>query len=285
MHVLLNTTVVRMEIGQLTTLIEEHGLLEHQADILASVRPAIALGLGQAEPGQIGQSRIGGMPDLPASIAWPQDVRLHKYLCFLLQIDLAELPVFPENPFPRQGMLYLFASEDEDPEQFVVYTGSELLVPAQLPETAQFVTDWYEDLIAHRLMFTLFADLPRWATSDYGALCDRLQLDEDRFEDLTRALSRNSVGKLLGHVAGIGHDPREDAYIVREVNPAWLYNYEQRGTLDMTGAQHWHNLLQLNSSSAVRLMFGDAGYLQLLVHQEDLRRQDFSRIYVNLESS
>lgn len=43
-----------MEIRQLITLIEERGLLEHQADILASVRPAIALSLGQAELGKIG---------------------------------------------------------------------------------------------------------------------------------------------------------------------------------------------------------------------------------------
>lgn len=78
------------------------------------------------------------MPDLPASIAWPQDDQ-HKYLCFLLQINFAELPTFPENLFPKRGMLYLFASEDS--EQFKVYTGSELLAPAQLLETAQFVTD------------------------------------------------------------------------------------------------------------------------------------------------
>lgn len=30
---------------------------------------------------------------------------------------------------------------------------------------------------------------------------------------LTRALDVQSVGKLLGHAAGIGHDPRECAYL------------------------------------------------------------------------
>jgi uncharacterized protein YwqG len=102
---------------------------------------------------------------------------------------------------------------------------------------------------------------------------------------LGRTLSENTVGKLLGHVSGIGHDPREDAYVVREVNPEWLYNYEQHRTLDMTRAQNWHNLLEVESSISVDLTFGDAGYLQVLVHGEDLKRQDFSRVYVNLESS
>ena len=274
-----------MNLEPLIALIEVHGLSAYQAELLAKVRPAIALHLGQAQPGQVGQSRIGGVPDLPASIAWRQDDRLHKYHNFLLQINLAELPVLTEHPFPPQGMLYLFASDDDDPQQCLFYLGSEPLLPAQLPATAQFATDGYEDLIAHQLTFTLFADLPRWATSDHETLCDRFQIDEECYEELTRSLSRNCVGKLLGHVAGIGHDPREDAYVVREVNSQWLYNYEQRGRLDMTGAQRWRNLLQVDSIDAVRLMFGDAGYLQLLVHDDDLRRQDFSRIYVNLESS
>ena len=123
----------------------------------------------------------------------------------------------------------------------------------------------------------------RWATNDFYALVEHI--DEEKLDDIGRALSKNSIGKLLGHVSGIGHDPREGAYIVREVNPDWLYNYEQRRTLDMTPAKNWQNLLMVDSSNSVNLMFGDAGYLQVLVHAEDLKRQDFSRVYLNLESS
>jgi hypothetical protein len=197
-----------MSIKPLIDLIQVYNLSAYQADLLASARPAIALNLDQVQSGKLGQSRIGGVPDLPASISWLQADRSPLYLCFLLQINLAELPTFTENPFPKQGMLYLFASDDDDPKQLVMYTGSEPLAPAYLPETAQFTTDWGKDLIPHRLSFNLFADLPRWSSDDYDALCDRLQLDEARFNDLTEALSKNSIGKLLGHAAGIGHDPR-----------------------------------------------------------------------------
>ena len=276
-----------MNFEQLTMLIHEHGLSEHQDDILTSVRPAIFMKLGQAELGQKGQSRIGGVPDLPKSIPWPKDALLNRYLCFLLQINLAQLPTFSENPFPKQGILYLFTTDENEinAEQVMFYDGSEPLQPARLPEDALFITDWYENLVAHRLEFDLFPDIPRWATNDFYALCERLKLDELKLDDLGRTLSENTVGKLLGHVSGIGHDPREDAYVVREVNPEWLYNYEQHRTLDMTRAQNWHNLLEVESSISVDLTFGDAGYLQVLVHGEDLKRQDFSRVYVNLESS
>jgi hypothetical protein len=275
-----------VDLEQFTTLIHEHGLSEYQDQILASVRPAILLRLGQAEPGHKGQSRIGGVPDLPLSIPWPQNAPSSSYLCFILQINFAHLPTFSENPLTKRGMLYLFADESENSaEQLVFYDGSEPLEPAHLPEDTRLITDWYENLVTHRLEFEFFPDIPRWATNDFYGLCDRLNLDELKLNDLCRTLSKNSVGKLLGHASGIGHDPREDAYIVREVNPEWLYNYKQRQSLDMARAQNWHNLLEVESSTTVNLMFGDAGYLQVLIHGEDLKRLDFSAVYVNLESS
>ncbi|ODH02971.1 hypothetical protein A4S05_21810 [Nostoc sp. KVJ20] len=275
-----------MDLEDLTTLIHEHGLSEYQDEILASVRPAILLKLGQAEPGHKGQSRIGGVPDLPLSIPWPKNSFLDRYLCFILQINFAELPTFPDNPLTKRGMLYLFASESSNSaEQLVFYDGSEPLESIHLSQDTRLITDCYDNLVTHRLEFELFPDIPRWATNDFEQLCARLNLDELKLNDLGRTLSENSVGKLLGHASGIGHDPREDAYIVREVNPEWLYNYEQRQTLDMTRAQNWHNLLEVDSSRAVDLMFSDAGYLQVLIHGEDLKQLDFSTVYVNLESS
>lgn len=35
---------------------------------------------------------------------------------------------------------------------------------------------------------------------------DRLNLDEEKLADLGRSLSPNSIGKLLGHVSGIGQN-------------------------------------------------------------------------------
>lgn len=279
-----------MDLKSLITLIQEYGLSAYQTDLLENVRPAIALHLEPLQERQPGQSRIGGLPDLPDSVSWPQDRYSGDYLDFLLQINLAELPIFPDNPLPQQGMLYLFNTDSlaELPDPFVVYGGDEPLVPASLPEGAEFAVDWYRDVIEHRLTFSLFADLPRWATSDHEAICDRLELDEDSYNDLTRALDGRSMGKLLGHVAGIGHDPRERAYLTCEVEPDQLSNLptdEQRHQLAIGGARQWCNLLQVDSTKAINLLFGDSGYLQLLVHEADLHRQNLSRIYMNLESS
>ncbi|MEL6814657.1 MAG: DUF1963 domain-containing protein [Cyanobacteria bacterium J06598_3] len=53
----------------------------------------------------------------------------------------------------------------------------------------------------------------------------------------------------------------------------------------MTHAQCWRNLLTVQSSGSADLWFGDAGYLQVLIHEDDLSRMDLSRVYVGLESS
>jgi hypothetical protein len=286
-----------MNLEPLTSLIRKQGLEEHQQTFLATVKPAIAISLAEKGQGNIGQSRIGGYPDLPVSLSWP----LHPHpnhrrpLCFILQLNFSELPEFAENPLPKKGMLYLFQGEgDNDAEQLVIYQGDEPLQPTRLPEDTVFITDWYSDLVAHTLEFSLFADIPRWSSDDFEALAKKLFGEDGDSEDLLNGLggsltdyAENYVGKLFGHVSGIGHDPREDAFVVREVNPDWLYksNELRNNNVDLTKAKFWQNLLELHSDDDANVMFGDAGYLQVLIHENDLKKQDFSKVYVNLESS
>lgn len=277
-----------METGRLDGLIKDYGLDAHRDAILAAARPALYLRLGEAGQGTPGESRIGGIPDLPDSMAWPADPLLGRLRSFLLQINLGDLPAFAENPFPRRGMLYLFADENEDDaDQLILYTGDEPVRARQPAADAEFITDWYDGLIPHRLVVEPGADIPRWATDEFYAFAATVGMedDEDGLSDLGSALSGGSVGKLLGHVSGIGHDPRGDAYVVREVNPEWRFAYDKRRTLDMTGAANWTNLLELDSDNAVNLLIGDAGYMHVLAHAGDLRRGDFSRVWLNMESS
>lgn len=80
---------------------------------------------------------------------------------------------------------------------------------------------------------------------------ETLELAEDQLDacgSLTRELApEDSLGRLLGYAAGIGHDPREDAYVAREVNREWLYNFAERARLDLAGAERWQHLLTVGS--------------------------------------
>ncbi len=281
------------DLEELEELIEECGLSGHRDAILATAKPAVFIYLDERPAGRNGESRIGGIPDLPESLPWPDDPTGRRRLCFLMQISLHELPVFAQSPFPRRGMLYLFGDEGgRDAGRVMVYTGREPLLPTEPPVGKPLATDAYDDLVAHRIGFQFAPDVPRWATRDFYELCKSFGPEhegefeyEDALDSLGHVLSEGAVGKLLGHAAGIGHDPREDAYVVREVNPALRYDFAERGTLDMSRVANWHNLLKVHSSDEVNLVFSDSGYLQALVHRDDLERLDFSRAYVDLQSS
>jgi uncharacterized protein YwqG len=60
----------------------------------------------------------------------------------------------------------------------------------------------------------------------------------------------------------------------------------ERAADDLGGLpSEWIPLLQLGWDEKVGFCFWDAGTLTFTIHQEDLRRCDFSRVHVRLETS
>lgn len=273
-------------------LIRQHGLTEIEDAILAAVRSAVRLHLGEPDPSP-GESRIGGWPDLPASLDWPLS-EAGEALTFLLQLNLRDVPHFAGNPLPTRGMLYLFLGLDEpasDVEhRLMLYTGTEELSPRPLPD-APPANENYGDLPPHGLVTVLAPDLPRWTSRAHEALTEDLSEDEqEAYDALCESLRtgqgghREEVGQLFGHVTGIGHNAEEDAFVVRDVAWQW-HDYEKRDTLDLTGAKTWRNLLRLHSVQALDLTFWDAGYLHLLIRERDLEALNFSGTYAAVETS
>ncbi|WP_391558261.1 DUF1963 domain-containing protein, partial [Robertmurraya sp.] len=55
----------------------------------------------------IGASKIGGRPDLPPHLEWPESVDLGP-IPFIGQINLSELPAEAYPTLPNEGILYFF---------------------------------------------------------------------------------------------------------------------------------------------------------------------------------
>ena len=90
---------------------EECGLAERWPRLRALARPCHAVELGpDADLDRLGASRLGGLPDLPAGMAWPE--RDGGLLTFIGQINLGEVPRLP-TPLPENGILYFFLGVDE----------------------------------------------------------------------------------------------------------------------------------------------------------------------------
>ena len=90
-------------------LIREHAPTRLQSQLIALLRPAIALTATRTHDAQIplGASKFGGAPDVPSDFVWP--MWNEKPLGFLAQINLEEVAAFDiENYLPKNGWLSFF---------------------------------------------------------------------------------------------------------------------------------------------------------------------------------
>ncbi|WP_161880338.1 DUF1963 domain-containing protein [Deinococcus alpinitundrae] len=269
-------------------LIAAHQLTEHTQVILELLRPAVYFTLGAAGEG-LAHSRLGGRPDLPAELDWPSDED-GAPLTPLLQLSLQDIPVFAGNPFPSSGLLSVFVGLDESawdvPQRVFLFEAESVLAPRPLPENAR-TSDMLSEVVPHHLKLELGMDLPRWATAQEDRLTQAMSSEQQsQYWALLRELEpKGTVGRLLGYAAGIGHDPRQDAYISREVPGMGVDDFARRVELDLNLAEHWQHLLTLNSINALDLIIWDAGYLQFLIKDSDLATLEFGQIYAAVETS
>ena len=87
-------------------LLDAHGLTARRDAIAALIRPAIGLRT-RAPTGAdlaVGATRVGGEPDLPLGVAWPEGD--DGPLLFVLQVDLADVAALDlEGRLPEDGLL------------------------------------------------------------------------------------------------------------------------------------------------------------------------------------
>ncbi len=92
--------------------LEANGLGALADTIAPAARPALILdrSLLEREPEELGATRLGGRPDLPAGTTWP---RCHGYAqTFLAQLRLRDLPAEASELSGHDGTLLFFAHVD-----------------------------------------------------------------------------------------------------------------------------------------------------------------------------
>jgi len=261
------------------------GLKKYEAQLLPHARLAFELHLDGESEGKLGESRWGGTPDVSQNWQWPFKGKFPMQ--FFGQINLADLISDAENPFPSTGLLQFFADGSSNAAFIALLDANQSLQVAQVPEMeAEF-----DEMPAHRLKIVPRADLPQWATSDYQELTRDFSDDEQEAYGKVANVTESGrpgplfAGQLLGHVAGIGIDPREDASIAHELAPELRFDYAKRAEIDLSGARHWRNLAMFDSIRALDFFFGDAGYFGFLIPEDDLANLAFERIFAHMQSS
>ena len=270
--------------------LELAGLAAWSDQIAALDRESIRLQSGEISDEEVlatGNSRLGGDPDLPPTLVWPE--WRGKPLSFIAQIALSEMPRLSDQHLPADGLLsFFYEAEQQDVWGFdpvdrgawrVLWSPDHDLERRTTPEA---VADdgRYQ---ACRLAGTVEINHVPWESSDLdtlGMTRDELFSYADVVED-----EDPPVHRLLGHPEPIQGDMQLEAQLVTN----GLYcgdesGYEDPRAADLRdGAVDWRLLLQIDSDDAAGMMWGDAGRLYFWMTEDAIERRDWNSAWMILQ--
>lgn len=226
----------------------------------------------------IGQTKIGGSPDLPLDISWPCYTN-GKPLGFQAQINLAEIDSEFKGPLlPESGILYFFSvfgwqdSDDADPNvpkgkynfnwTRVIYvdTGKRTLTRLKTPDgTKQFK--------ASAVCFVPTITFPNDKKEPALVALDAKRPAKSRIVELA-ATYHAAIQFKLGN-------PNRNLLL-------GFTEFQQDFVKDIAA----HNLIllfQLSSDGNSEMCWGDAGNLYFWISREDLQNLNFSNIYADYQ--
>jgi uncharacterized protein YwqG len=236
-----------------------------------------------------GTSKLGGSPDLPSNISWPE---LHGTPhSFIAQIHLNDLQAFSfTHALPAQGMLWFFYDAQqqtfgEDPQDaagwHIFYHPSDqqltrTAAPAKLPSNARFpaatITFAPELTLAQQPQLEL-PDL-QWSDDDQ-AKYDPIfsQFYDEAGKDAPRH-------QLLGHPYTIQDDMRVQCELLsngKTLDDPQADDYAKT-------ANQWHLLLQIDSDDSLHMQWGSAGLLYYWLKQSAPDTHQFDPNWLVLQS-
>ncbi len=263
-------------------------IAEHMEYLNSLRQPAIAL----RKSGERRFSKIGGLPNLPDALAWPQ--WKGKSLAFLCQLDLADLPSAPGLPeLPRTGCLYFFYDQEQstwgfDPKD----QGSwqVLYVPDQVRDCPpREAPPGLEENCLYRekpVTFSLVQLYPDWQDSRVQSLglADRqveeyLTLRDSVFAD-------QPAHHLFGYPSPIqDNDMDLECQLVTHglyCGDDVAYHDGRKSKLE-PGRTDWTLLLQLDTDDDTRMRWGDCGMLYFWIRKDDLKAGRFADCWMILQ--
>jgi len=251
--------------------------LGHLARPAVQLRPAAARGF----------TRLGGLPDLPAALAWP-DFR-GRPQAFLAQIDLAELHAAHASFLPSEGQLHFFYDQHQGVWGFDPKDAGGWHVHYSRDPHGTLRERPAPDALAAGARFAPFPVAPHVISVLPGP--DRLppevfdrERDGDAYEALrSAAFGRDRRHQLLGYPTPVQNDAMELECQLAS-NGVYVGNsagyQDPRAEALTPGAADWRLLLQLDSDDTPGFMWGDAGTLYFWIREDDARRADFSKTWL-----
>ncbi len=259
----------------LAEMIDSHDLQDRRADIERLALRALRLTTSSIDESQmpLGRSKIGGHPDLPASLAWPT-FHGKRPLSFLAQINLGD--VRPDQrlvELPERGILCVFSVYGWQEEG-----SSDPDVPRGDPQPA-----WTQILLCDDPVAPLrrhatpddVSEYPAANVSFHPTLClptstdepsvAALDLDDDeteQFDEMTSAYA---------YAANYANGPRDRHLLLGYAD--WV-----QYVIEPVKQHDLRLLFQLASDQNTGMCWGDGGYIYAMISKPDLQQRRFANI-------
>ncbi len=277
----------------LERLVEKHGLGVMAGEIRVAAKPSIALvPTRKTDPSSLQFSRLGGLPQLPASLVWP--THQGRALTFIAQIQLSELDGLESIPeCPRHGRLYFFCDvesvppsgwEAEEASRWrVLFTADEAEPLSEAPAPPELAP--YELLHPLSILTHRAITIPAPRSIELSRLPE---MDSDVWEQYMALMNDLSVGsprhQLFGHPDAIQGCMQRTAQFISSglTLPDGVHSWYEhpRAAELMPGAHDWILLLQVDSDENLSDHYwGDAGALYYWIKRDDLINGRFANVW------
>ncbi len=239
----------------------------------------------------VGASKIGGVPDLPATTMWPEWNGIPQ--SFIAQIRFDDVHAFDtQNLLPSDGMLWFFydAKQEtygENPSDSggwrIFYAEhipplQRIPAPATLPSTSRFG--------ACSLTYSVEITLDQQPQLDIPHF-DWTEEEQQKYEQLLASFPIEEARttpphhRLLGYPDTIQDDMRVQCELVSQ----GVTNMDDpRAAALEKSANEWQLLLQIDTDERIGMRWASSGMLYVWIKRDDLRSHAFEHTWLILQS-
>ena len=300
-----------MDIKEFKTKLETNGLGKYFDKFQPLLRNTVRLYQKETNENDIaiGQTKIGGKPDLPNELSWLTETNIvetkekkfyifntkrtesiTKPLSFIAQINLSETSPFEkENLLPKAGHLYFFYSAEQEAWGFdykdknkfkVIYWNGNLSelrradFPKDMPE--------YSNYKSCSVEIKSEISLPSYGHKIYEDFADE---EDDIFWE--EVYNDGNLNKLLGYSDNIQNEMELECELVTNglyCGDSSGYNNPRAKELE-PNAKNWMLLLQIDSNEENEMMWGDVGRLYFWIKKDDMLNKNFDKSWFSLQCS
>ena len=271
---------------------------EDKEELIKMIKPTVGIKTKSSDDKnlKIGQSKIGGKPDLPKDFEWPR--ANEKPMLFCAQYNLSEITRFDKkSELPKKGFFYIFLSLNEEWDEFngikqpfkFVFSKSENLIRTEFPnginENQTFKTaviEYFEYYtIPHWQNYKLFEFDKKYDDFNFYFIEPiEFYMIEELYQD------SDNMHQILGHDSSIQSSVVYD-FASKELGlyGAKSSEYQKRWNDILELSKTYELLLQLDcyDSNTDLTKFGGSGTYYFGLSKTDLENMNFNNIKMSFQ--